>query len=81
MESVRKGTEPIMKKNKENEPELERFCRFCQHSAELADNEKFLCEKKGVVSGEYVCRKFVYDPLKRAPKRLSREVKLEYVEI
>ena len=70
-----------MKKTKTNEAELECFCRFCQFSAELADGEKLLCEKKGIVSAEYVCRKFAYDPLKREPKRLSRDVKLEYVEL
>ena len=27
-----------------------------------------ICEKRGVVHGDYVCRKFRYDLLKRSPK-------------
>lgn len=70
-----------MKKEKINETELERFCKFCQHSSDLTDGEKLLCEKKGIVCAEYVCKKFLYDPLKREPKRFSKEIKLEYVEL
>ncbi len=70
-----------MKKSKLNEAEIERFCRFCQHSSELSDEDTMLCSKKGIVKSDFVCKKFTYDPLKREPKRLSKEVKLEYVEL
>ena len=52
-------------------PEMPRVCLFCEQSVVLFntgnDSDKVLCKKKGVVSGDYVCRKFVYDPLKRVP--------------
>ncbi|MBE6599249.1 MAG: hypothetical protein E7638_07395 [Ruminococcaceae bacterium] len=70
-----------MKISKKNDMEIERFCRFCQHSAPLAGEDTVLCQKKGIVSSEYVCGKFTYDPLKREPKRLAKEVRLEYVEL
>ncbi len=70
-----------MKQTKRNELEIERFCRFCRHSSELSDGDAVLCSKKGIVSAGFVCKKFTYDPLKREPKRLSKEVKLEYIEL
>ncbi len=68
-------------KNKKIDAELENMCKFCQYAAPLVDNDRLLCGKKGIVSAEYVCKKFAYDPLKREPKRLCKEVRLEYVEI
>ncbi len=70
-----------MKLRKQPDAEIERFCRFCGHSSELSDGDTVLCGKKGIVSADFVCRKFTYDPLKREPKRLVKEVKLEYVEL
>lgn len=61
--------------------EIERYCRFCQHASGLSDEDHMLCGIRGIVSCGFVCRKFIYDPLKREPKRLSREVRLEYIEI
>lgn len=52
-------------------PDMPRQCMYCEKSVLLisADSEsnKVLCRKKGVVNGEGVCRRFVYDPLKRVP--------------
>lgn len=70
-----------MKRKQEAERELPRYCRFCQHATELAGGETMLCQKKGVVSAEYQCGRFTYDILKREPKRVTKDVRLEYVEL
>ena len=44
---------------------IEKFCSYCVHSAKL-DGESCLCAKKGVVDAGSHCRKFKYEPLKRA---------------
>ena len=58
--------------NKEKDGTVERMCAFCEYATSLptADREDdhMICEKRGVVYGDYVCRKFRYDLLKRAPK-------------
>ncbi len=58
-----------MKKRKEK-TEIERCCARCEHATLLSQCNYILCAKKGIVSETHVCRRFVYDPLKRAPKRL-----------
>jgi len=45
---------------------IERSCGYCIHSTKL-DDTLVLCIKKGVVSCDKKCRKFVYDPCKRIP--------------
>ncbi len=61
-------------------PEDENYCVFCEHAVALHGNDFILCRKKGVVSATWVCRKFVYDPLKRKPA-VRRTPSLEYVDI
>lgn len=51
------------------ETDIERVCAYCEHAAPLPGQDTVLCDKKGVVNGGYLCRRFVYDPLKRKPKR------------
>ena len=55
-------------KNKDN---IEVFCKYCEKATPLATDGKLVCAKKGVVSADFKCRRFIYDPLKRAPKILS----------
>lgn len=55
-----------MKKSNED---TVRLCEFCRFASEIPKTEEMLCEHKGVVSKEYLCRKFIYDPLKRIPRR------------
>jgi hypothetical protein len=69
-----------MKKRKEN-AEIERCCARCEFATLLSQCDCILCAKKGIVSETYVCRRFVYDPLKRAPKRLPLIPKEETDEI
>lgn len=44
-------------------------CDYCLRGKRTADNLMILCKKKGVISPFYCCRKFIYDPLMRTPKR------------
>ncbi len=55
-----------MRKNKEESPNI---CEYCRFASALSLSENMLCDKKGVVDKEYSCRRFVYDPLKRIPRR------------
>ena len=53
-----------------NETDIIRVCEFCRFASDLAGTREMLCQKRGVVAKEYKCRKFIYDPLKRVPRRL-----------
>lgn len=44
-------------------------CVYCKRSRHLGENEPMLCSKVGVVSQEYGCKYFQYDPLKRVPPK------------
>ena len=50
------------------EKDIEPRCAYCQRGAPLED-EKVMCEKKGVVAAAGACRRFRYDPLQRVPPR------------
>jgi len=41
-------------------------CSYCEHGARLSE-EEVMCVKRGIMSSNHACRKFVYDPLKRTP--------------
>ena len=45
-------------------------CEFCQFASALSVGGDMLCEKKGITPKEYSCRHYVYDPLKRVPRKL-----------
>mgnify|MGYP003299301071 CR=1 FL=1 len=45
---------------------IPRSCRYCSHGTQATD-EQIICNKHGVVSVHYACRKFEYDPCKRIP--------------
>lgn len=44
-------------------------CTYCEFSISTNDQNTLLCEKCGVTDPESACKKFRYDPLKRAPRR------------
>lgn len=52
---------------------VEPACRHCRFGKDTSDGRMVLCEKAGVVSPFYSCRKYRYAPLKRVP---SRQVQL-----
>lgn len=63
---------------------IDRFCAFCEKGTPIpsSDGESLvICSKKGLVSGDYVCGAFIYDPLKRDPKRKNKEIEFEVVDI
>ncbi len=60
------GNGIVMKKNDER---IEKYCKYCERAKTLSDPDIMLCEGHGVVSAGHVCRRFRYDPLKRAPRR------------
>lgn len=43
-------------------------CKYCQLGSPL-EEDKIQCEKFGVVKTYDSCKKFVYSPLKRIPKK------------
>ena len=50
---------------------IEVFCKYCERASPIVSDSKMVCPKYGVVSSDYKCRRFVYDPLKRDPKRAT----------
>ncbi len=49
--------------------EISPACEYCEYGRKASDNVMILCIKKGMVSPRYSCRKFLYSPLKRVPRR------------
>ena len=47
-------------------------CEYCEHGHRASDGVMILCIKKGMVSPHYACRRFLYSPLKRVPRRQPR---------
>ena len=48
--------------------DMEHRCVYCPKGTVINDRE-VVCARKGVVAGEYHCRRFQYDPFKRVPPR------------
>ena len=45
-------------------------CKYCARSKKLADeDDMLLCSKYGVVSVNYACKAFKYNPVKRTPAK------------
>ncbi len=49
--------------------DIEPVCEYCEHGQNTKDGKMILCIKKGIVSKEYSCKRFIYSPLKRIPRR------------
>lgn len=49
---------------------IEPACAYCQLGRPAPDQVMILCPKNGPVAPHFQCKKFIYDPLKREPKRL-----------
>ncbi len=56
-------------KNKLFLAKVDPACLYCEHGRPASDGVMILCEKRGIVSPFYTCRRFLYCPLKRVPKR------------
>ena len=44
-------------------------CEYCESGKLAADKIMILCKRHGPVSPYYFCKKFVYSPLRRVPKK------------
>ena len=58
-----------MSKSKFFPNNIEPSCIYCRYGRFSADKAMILCEYKGVIYEPSSCRRFIYDPLKREPKR------------
>ncbi len=65
----------------EEKLEINKCCALCERATTLAGEDYILCSKKGVVAVTYVCRRFVYDPLKLIPKRPAKMPTLDEMTI
>ena len=61
--------------------ENEKMCRFCVNSRLIADDNKVLCVRNGIVKSNFTCRKFIYDYLKHDPGKEPKIQKAEFVDI
>jgi hypothetical protein len=52
-----------------NKNDITPSCSYCVHGRFSPNGESVLCLKKGIVSLDYSCKRFKYDPLKRKPIR------------
>lgn len=59
-----------MKKKKKYDTDDYNSCLYCTHSGTIAGGELLLCEKKGLVSPDSVCRRFELDLLSLNPQKL-----------
>ena len=48
-------------------------CETCQHAQRSYDGKVMLCPRHGAMPLYEQCRKYVYDPLKRVPRRLPKQ--------
>ena len=44
-------------------------CEYCEKGRLTRDGKMVMCEHKGIVLISHDCKKFVYSPLRRVPKR------------
>lgn len=51
---------------------IPRSCSYCEHATKLSKDE-MLCTKRGIVSVDKACRKFIYDPCKRIPPKVKAQ--------
>ena len=58
-------------------------CALCDSSSEISNSEDFICSKKGIVKEDGLCRKFLYDPLKRIPYKMPADdfSKLDFTDL
>lgn len=48
---------------------IEPACGYCELGKTTRDGRMVVCSRKGIVYKHYHCKKFVYQPLKRIPRR------------
>ncbi len=48
---------------------IEPACEYCENGSPTIDGQMIKCKYKGIISKHDSCKKFIYAPLKRVPKR------------
>ena len=46
---------------------IEKKCCYCEYAAPIRETTGYICKNKGVVSYNFTCKKFIFDPLKLSP--------------
>ncbi|MEA4912855.1 MAG: hypothetical protein VB092_09640 [Oscillospiraceae bacterium] len=52
-------------------------CEYCELGSKSKDGTMIECAKHGIVSPYFRCKKFVYAPVKRIPRRSPKHPKLD----
>ena len=50
-----------------NENIIEKKCCYCEYATPIRETTGYICKRKGVVSYNFTCRKFAFDPIKLSP--------------
>ena len=64
-----KQKDVILLKKRAPKDEVEPNCAYCIFAVEVVGEECILCPKKGIMQIGDACKKFVYDPLKKIPRK------------
>ena len=54
-----------MGENTENP--IEEKCCYCENASPIRETSGYICKKKGIVSYNFKCKKFAFDPIKLLP--------------
>lgn len=52
-------------------PDENRICAYCERAEVIGDSGACICELKGIVHSDSVCRKFSFDLLKLEPRTVK----------
>ena len=50
-----------------NENVIEKKCCYCENAIPIKETRGYICNKKGIVTYNFSCKKFSFDPLKLSP--------------
>jgi len=53
--------------NGTTERSIEKKCCYCEHAMPIRETTGYICKRKGVVSYNFTCKKFIFDPIKLVP--------------
>jgi len=46
---------------------IEEKCCYCENALPIRETIGYICKKRGIVSYNFRCKKFVFDPIKLSP--------------
>jgi len=49
--------------------EITPVCAYCEYGRKIVSTDDVICNKKGIVKADNVCKKFRYTPLNRIPPK------------